>query len=79
MDAQNTPLAKKKVNKSLVFNVYSSNTKRTANSTTDNNKPVSKTNSVERSLIAFPSVVGCRLQIPKKYNNRSLKCYFTKK
>ena len=31
--------------------MYSSNTERTANSTADNNKPVSKTSSVERSLM----------------------------
>ena len=38
----------KGVNKNLVFNVYNSNTDRLVNSTVDNNKSLSKANSVKR-------------------------------
>lgn len=70
IDTQNTtktedPLfAKNRVNKKLVFNVYNSNTNRPVNSAVDNNKSLSKTNSVERRSenYAFPSGVALRLQ-----------------
>ena len=70
IDTQNTTkiedrlFAKNRVNKKLVFNVYNSNTDRPVNSAVDNNKSLSKTNSVERRSenYDFPSVVALRLQ-----------------
>ena len=70
LDTQNTTkiedrlFAKNRVNKKLVFNVYNSNTDRPVNSAVDNNKSLSKTNSVERRSenYAFPSGVALRLQ-----------------
>ena len=70
IDTQNTTkiedrlFAKNRVNKKLVFNVYNSNTDRPVNSAVDNNKSLSKINSVERRSenYDFPSVVALRLQ-----------------
>ena len=53
--------------KILVINIYNPNADRPLNSTVDNNKPLSKTNSVEKSTenYAFLLVVAHRLQNPK--------------
>ena len=66
MDAQSTKHAKN-VNKILVINIYNPNADRPTNSTADNNKSLSKTNSVEKSTenYAFLLVVAHRLQNPK--------------
>ena len=46
MEKEESAIAKR-VNKNLVFNVYSSNTDRPVNPTVDNNKPLSRNNSAE--------------------------------
>ena len=53
----------KKVNKSFAYNVNSSNTGRTVNSTVDNNKSLSRNNSAEERVEndIFPSVTTHRL------------------
>ena len=65
-EIEDSPLTKT-VNENLVFNVYKYNTDRPSNSTVDNNRSLSKTNSVERrpESYAFLSVVADRLQNPK--------------
>ena len=65
-EIEDSPLTKT-VNENLVFNIYKYNTYRPANLTVDNNRSLSKTNSVERRLesCAFLSVVADRLQNPK--------------
>ena len=52
-----------KVNKSFAYNVNSSNTGRTVNSTVDNNKSLSRNNSAEEKAEndVFPSVTTHRL------------------
>lgn len=55
------------VTKHSVFNVDNSNTDRPVKLTVDNNKSLSRVNSVERRPrnYAFPSVITDRLQNPK--------------
>ena len=65
-EMEDPPLTKT-VNQNLVFNVNKYNTDRPTNSTVDNNRSLSKTNSVERrpENYAFLSVVTDRLQNQK--------------